>query len=118
MRGMGALPAPVHAALARLVYTSRFSNVIVSYVTGAPHPLLLAGAPVRAAAPVVALADGVPIGVGVLRLGDTTGVGVLLDASLAEAGDAFVAALHSGLDEVLREQGPPPSHAAGQQGQR
>ncbi|MEQ4300076.1 wax ester/triacylglycerol synthase domain-containing protein [Plantactinospora sp. B6F1] len=103
MRAMGVLPAPIHGALARRVYNHRFLNVIVSYLSQrSPHPHRLAGAPVRAVTPVVALADGVPIGVGVLRWGDTTNVGILLDETLAHTAGPFVAALHAAFTEMSR----------------
>ncbi|MCW3816681.1 WS/DGAT domain-containing protein [Micromonospora sp. DR5-3] len=103
MRAMGALPAPLHAALARRFYSSRHLNVIVSYVPAPLRPLEVAGAPLRSATPVVPLAEGVPVGVGILRGGDTFEVGALLDASLAEVGPAFVAALHAELAQLLAE---------------
>ncbi len=103
MRAMGVLPAPLHAAFARRVYTNRHLNVIVSYMALPWRSRLCAGAPLLAATPVVALAEGVPLGVGVLRCRDTFEIGVLLDASLAAAGDAFVAALRASLDELLHE---------------
>lgn len=103
MRMMGVLPAPLHAAFARRVYSSRHLNVIVSYVPALFRPRLLTGAPVRAATPVVALAPGVPFGVGVLRCDTAFEVGVLLDASLAGTGDAFVGALRAGLAELLAQ---------------
>ncbi|MEV0804863.1 wax ester/triacylglycerol synthase domain-containing protein [Micromonospora sp. NPDC050200] len=103
MRAVGALPAPLHAAFARRVYTNRHLNVIVSYVPAPFQPQVLAGAPVRTATPVVALAQGVPVGVGVLRCGETFEVGVLLDESLADFGDRFVAALRTGLADLLAE---------------
>ena len=105
MRAMGALPFPVHGMLARRVYNSRFMNVIVSYMSGGnPRPQRLAGAPVRRVTPVVALADGVPIGVGILRWGRTTHVGVLLDESLADTGPAFVAALRTAVAELCADR--------------
>ncbi|AVT29363.1 hypothetical protein C6361_07520 [Plantactinospora sp. BC1] len=108
MRAMGALPAPVHGALARRVYSHRFLNVIVSYLSErSPRPHRLAGAPVRAVTPVVALADGVPIGVGVLRWGDTTNVGILLDETLAHTASPFVAALHAAFAEMSRSHPDP-----------
>ncbi|SCF07900.1 acyltransferase, WS/DGAT/MGAT [Micromonospora viridifaciens] len=103
MRTMGALPAPLHAALARRVYTSRHLNVIVSYMALPWDSRLLAGAPLRAAIPVVALAEGVPLGVGVLRCRNAFEIGVLLDESLADIGTAFVAALRTSLTELLDE---------------
>ncbi|MEO3778429.1 wax ester/triacylglycerol synthase domain-containing protein [Micromonospora sp. B11E3] len=101
MRAMGALPAPLHRALARRVYTDRHLNVVVSYVSTPWQSRLLAGAPLLGATPVVALARGVPVGVGVLRCGDNIDVGVLLDDPLAEAGAAFVDAVRAGLAELL-----------------
>jgi WS/DGAT/MGAT family acyltransferase len=103
MRAMGALPAPLHAAAARRVYTSRHLNVIVSYVPAPFGAHRLAGAPVRTATPVVALADGVPVGIGVLRCGPAFEIGVLLDESLADSGAAFVAALGADLAELLAD---------------
>jgi hypothetical protein len=100
MRAMGALPAPVHAALSRRVYSSRFVNVILSYMAGAVRPTALAGAPIRAVVPVVALADGVRIGVGALRWGETTAIGVLLDAAIADRAETFMRALHEAFDEL------------------
>ncbi|MFR9775692.1 wax ester/triacylglycerol synthase domain-containing protein [Micromonospora sp. MS34] len=103
MRAAGVLPAPLHAAFARRVYTRRHLNVIVSYVPAPFRPQLLAGAPIRTATPVVALADGVPVGVGVLRCGATFEVGVLLDGSLAAFGDRLAAALPAALADLLAE---------------
>jgi hypothetical protein len=102
MRAVGVLPAPLHAAFARRVYTDRHLNVIVSYVP-APFQRQLAGAPIRAVTPVVALADGVPVGVGVLRYGATFEVGVLLDDSLAGFGDRLTTALPTALADLLAE---------------
>ncbi|MEH1166921.1 wax ester/triacylglycerol synthase domain-containing protein [Micromonospora sp. CPCC 205539] len=103
MRAMGVLPAPLHSAAARRVYTSRHLNVIVSYMPAPFRTHRLAGASVRTATPVVALADGVPVGVGVLRCGPTFEIGVLLDESLADRGTAFVAALRANLAELLTD---------------
>jgi hypothetical protein len=100
MSAMGALPAPVQAWFARRVYTGRFTNVIVSYLPGPREPQALAGAPVRAAVPVVPLADGVPLGAAAMTWGDVIGVSVLLDASLAHIGEQLVTAMHAALDQI------------------
>ncbi|MGK5740433.1 wax ester/triacylglycerol synthase domain-containing protein [Micromonospora sp. URMC 103] len=105
MRAMGTLPAPLHGALARRVYTSRRLNVVVSYVPAHFHPRLLAGAPVRAATPVVALAEGVHLGICVLRCNSTFDVGVILNEALADVGEGVVAALRAGLADLLAEAG-------------
>ncbi|WP_328852844.1 WS/DGAT domain-containing protein [Micromonospora globbae] len=103
MRAMGVLPAPLHAAMARRVYTSRRLNVIVSYVPATFPPRVLSGAPLRAAAPVVGLADGVHIGIGILRLGGSFGLGVLLTGALADVGDTVVAQVRANLAALLAE---------------
>ncbi|MFU8852864.1 wax ester/triacylglycerol synthase domain-containing protein [Micromonospora sp. SL1-18] len=103
MRAMGVLPAPLHAALARRAYTSRHLNVIVSYMALPWGARLLADAPLRTPTPVVALAEGVPLGVGVLRCRNTFEIGVLMDESLADTAGAFVAALRASLAELRRE---------------
>lgn len=103
MRTVGVLPAPLHAAFARRVYTRRHLNVIVSYLPAPFRPQLLDGAPIRTATPVVALADGVPVGVGVLRRGAAFEVGVLLDGALAGFGDRLAAALPAALADLLAE---------------
>lgn len=107
MRAMGLLPAPLHAALARRVYSNRFMNLLVAYLSdtnaaATSHPHVLAGAPIRWIAPVVSLAEGVPIGVGALRWADTTGIGVLLDESLGDLGDRLMAALREAFAELSR----------------
>jgi hypothetical protein len=43
----------------------------------------------------------VPIGIGLLRWGETTTIGVLLDESLADTGNEFVSALRAALAEVV-----------------
>lgn len=100
LRALGALPARLHAAAARQIYTGRFMNVIVSYLGTNAAPQWLAGAPIRAVTPVVALADRVPVGVAALRIADRLGIGVLLDASLASTGRAFVTAVHEQFAEL------------------
>ncbi|MFJ8577870.1 wax ester/triacylglycerol synthase domain-containing protein [Micromonospora sp. NPDC093277] len=103
MRAMGVLPAPLHAAFARRVYTSRHQNVIVSYMALPWDTRVLAGAPLLTPTPVVALAEGVPLGIGVLRCRRTFEIGALMDESLADRAEAFVTALHTSLAELLHE---------------
>ncbi|MFC3502514.1 wax ester/triacylglycerol synthase domain-containing protein [Micromonospora krabiensis] len=111
MRAMGALPAPVHAALARRVYTSRRLNVVVSYVPALFQARLVGGAPIRSATPVVALADGVHLGIGVLRRGNGFEIGLILNEALTDVGEAFAVALRGGLDDLLAEvDGTPSPH--------
>jgi WS/DGAT/MGAT family acyltransferase len=100
LRTLGRLPGWLHAAIARRIYGSRHMNVIVSYLAGPLRPYALAGSPIRTVAPVVGLAPGVPVGVGILRWADHVGIGVLLDDALADLGDALVAALRDAFDRL------------------
>jgi diacylglycerol O-acyltransferase len=118
MGAIGALPAPVHTWFADRVRAGRFTDLIVSYLPGPREQQRLAGAPVRAAVPVVPLAPGVPVGVAAMRWADVLGVGVRLDASLAGIGDGLVTEMHAALDQILGEdrQGarvPAPTPPAG-----
>lgn len=78
----GALPSPVHAWFARLVYNRRFFSTIITYMPGARGPRWCAGARVRAMYPVLPLTEGVPLTVGAVAAGATVGVGVFFDPSL------------------------------------
>jgi WS/DGAT/MGAT family acyltransferase len=109
MRAMGLLPSALHGMLSRYLYTSRHFNVIVSYLPAVTQGGSFAGAPITAAFPVVALAHDVPIGVAAMRWGESVGVGVLLDASLAEQADDWTKALL----EALEEADPPASIGQG-----
>jgi diacylglycerol O-acyltransferase / wax synthase len=108
LRGaMGALPVPLQAWFARRLYTSRFTNVMISYVPAPAPSHSLVAAPIRAAVPVIPLADGVPIGAGAMPWGDVLGIGVLLDASLAGIGERFVSAVHTAVDHILERDTQP-----------
>ncbi len=103
MQLAGRLPAAVHARFARLAYTRRFFNSIVTYMPGARGPRWCAGARVRAMYPVLPLTDGVPLTVGAVLAGDTIGVGVYFDPALgldrtavtASVADAFESAMQA-----------------------
>lgn len=68
IRVVGLTPAPVHALAARTVnaLTRVLFNVVVSNVRGPQHPLYLAGARVREMVPVVPLAAGQGLSIGLL----------------------------------------------------
>lgn len=96
MRALGMFPAPVHGWMSRRVYNSQFFNMIASYIPGPLHERRIAGNRLTEVYPVVALAEGVPLGVGIMRYAGTTGLCVLYDESLrpvaAALGDAVRAA--------------------------
>lgn len=134
MRALGTwLPAGAHRLVARMVYRSRWFNMIVSTIPGPAKAPMLAGAMVRQVVPVLPLAEGVGLAVGALlwggrlTLGITTDpvlvdgdrLGELVEASLGDLADAARKAMASAvLDEdaprtrslVLAEAAPPAGH--------
>ncbi|MGH3097165.1 MAG: wax ester/triacylglycerol synthase domain-containing protein, partial [Streptosporangiales bacterium] len=88
IRLMGVLPTPLYAHAARLSYSSRFFNMVLSYVPGPKAQRSIAGARLAAVFPAMGLAEGVRLAVGVTTWGGTTGIGVLSDAGVAADGRA------------------------------
>lgn len=99
IRLMGVLPTPLYAHAARLSYSSRFFNVVLSYVPGPKAQRSIAGARLAAVFPAMGLAEGVRLAVGITTWSDTTGIGVLSDASVAADGRALADAIRDALDE-------------------
>ena len=93
---IGRLPPALQRVVARSVYNDRFFNTVISYMPSARGPRRVAGAPIGAVYPVLPLAPGVPLTVGVVVSDGTAGTGVLLDRELgldpAQVEDAFRAA--------------------------
>ncbi|NMH97582.1 wax ester/triacylglycerol synthase domain-containing protein [Pseudonocardia acidicola] len=79
---LGVLPRRLQAPLVRRVYGRRFFHMLVSAMPGARRPLHVRGGLVREVYPVLPLADGVGLAVGVLNWGRTTGIGITADPGL------------------------------------
>jgi hypothetical protein len=103
MRALGMFPAPVHAWMSQRVYNSQFFNMIASYIPGPLQQRRIAGHRLTAVYPVVALAEGVPLGVGIMRYAGVTGVCVLYDESLRGIAEPLADALRSGFADALAE---------------
>jgi hypothetical protein len=107
IQAAGLLPRPVHAWFARTVYRGRFFHVIVSNMPAPDVPLSLAGKPVLGGYPVVPLAAGSPLAVGILGWRGTLHLGICADPALLADADAVGAAVRTVLDELLL-----PTHGA------
>ncbi|MGA8115326.1 MAG: wax ester/triacylglycerol synthase domain-containing protein, partial [Actinocatenispora sp.] len=112
MRALGMFPAPVHGWMAARVYNSQFFNMIASYVPGPRTVRRIAGNRFRAVYPVGALAEGVPLGVGIMRNADVTGVCVLFDESLRSAVQPLPEAIRASFAELLPDAEMVPDDAA------
>lgn len=99
IRLMGVLPTPLYAHAARLSYSSRFFNLVLSYVPGPKAQRSIAGARLTAVFPAMGLAEGVRLAVGITTWGDSTGIGVLSDGGAAADGRALADAIRDALVE-------------------
>lgn len=82
LRALGALPAPLHARAVRAMYRARFFQALVSIMPGRVEPASIAGASLHTVHPVLPLADGVGLAVGMLHWAGRTGIGITTDPGL------------------------------------
>jgi WS/DGAT/MGAT family acyltransferase len=95
VRVLGAFPAPLHGWLTRRLYSSRFLNLLTGYVPGPLHEWSIGGNRLTEVFPVMALAAGVTLAVGMMRYADTTGLCLMFDESIRDR--------IQGLDAVIRQ---------------
>jgi hypothetical protein len=100
----GQLPAPLHRLFVRAVYQRRFFTTVVSYMPGARRARFVGGARVRAMYPVLPLAKGVPLTVGVVVADGTVGLAVLLAPALGVHPDAVELAFATAIDQAMDEE--------------
>lgn len=79
---IGHLPGRLHTRAARAVYQGRWFTLIASYMPAARGRRYLAGAPLVTAYPVLPMAEGVGLAVGVLARGSEISFGLTTDPSL------------------------------------
>lgn len=99
LRALGFLPPPLHRLVCRAVYSSRFFNAVVSYVPSVRERRVFAGAPIRAVYPVLGLAAGVRLAIGVMPWAETTGICVLADRALAADARALAEGVRAALED-------------------
>ena len=91
LRAMNLLPPPVQRRTAALLYRDQWFNLLVSVFPGIRHRHRLLGARVEEVYPVLALADGVGLAIGVMTWEGLLSIGVLADAALVPDVDMLVA---------------------------
>jgi UDP-N-acetylglucosamine:LPS N-acetylglucosamine transferase len=97
---LGQLPPWLHAVAARLVYRSTWFNAIASVLPGARSPVFLNGARVSAVYPVLALAPGVKLSVGVMTWADLLTFCFAGDPDTAHTVDALAEATRAAFKEA------------------
>ncbi|EFL07066.1 MULTISPECIES: WS/DGAT domain-containing protein [Actinomycetes] len=93
VRVLGILPPALHRRAAKLVYRGTWFSVIASVLPGARSPVVLNGALVRTVYPVLSLAPGVPVAVGIMTWADRFTVCFTVPAGQDERGDRLAAAV-------------------------
>src|SRR5207248_4708539 len=89
---LGVLPAPVKGAAARIAAAPRTYNLTVSNVPGPRVPVWLRGCALREAVPVIPLADGHALSIGIFSYTDRITFGAYADPrALPQVGDLPIA---------------------------
>jgi diacylglycerol O-acyltransferase len=96
---LGAMPAPVKEVAARVAAAPRTYNLTVSNVPGPRVPVWLRGCELREAVPVIPLADGHALSIGIFSYADRITFGAYADPlALPQIGDLPLALCASVLD--------------------
>lgn len=99
VKALGLLPAPVHARVARAIYSSRWFNAIVSMIPGPRTPQTFAGVRLTEVYPILPVADGVGLSIGLMRWAENFSIGLTGDAELVHDVDELAAALRDAFAE-------------------
>jgi diacylglycerol O-acyltransferase len=88
---LGLFPFPVQRRIAVRLYQGRWFNLLVSVFPGVRHGNRLLGARVEEVYPVLPLADGTGLAIGVMTWERSLSVGILADATLVPDVDQLAA---------------------------
>ena len=103
---LGALPAPVKSIAARLAAAPRTYNLTVSNVPGPRMPVWLRGCALREAVPVIPLADGHALSVGIFSYADRITFGAYADPRALPAIAHLPVALEAAVLDVCEPAAP------------
>ncbi|MEV4539136.1 phosphatase PAP2 family protein [Asanoa sp. NPDC049518] len=106
----GVLPPPAQRWFARKVYGKRFFEGIVSTMVGPAGEYRLAGGAVHFVHPVVPLAPGAPVSVGVTGWDRCLNIGVSVDPALGADAHRLATAMVAVIDELSRQSRAPGAH--------
>jgi WS/DGAT/MGAT family acyltransferase len=101
VKSIGWMPTPLQAAVSRFVSSPRVFNLAVSNIPRPRDRLYMRGCELREAYPVVPLADGHALSIGVTNVGDRLCFGMYADrASLPDA-DTVARDMEESIDELV-----------------
>ncbi|MFF0147800.1 UDP-N-acetylglucosamine:LPS N-acetylglucosamine transferase [Amycolatopsis sulphurea] len=102
VRVLGIFPPWLHHRLARLVYRGTWFSALASVLPGARSLVVLNGARVRTVYPVLSLAPGVPVAIGVMTWADRFTVCVTVPVEQAARGDRLAGGVVEAFSRVPR----------------
>jgi diacylglycerol O-acyltransferase / wax synthase len=114
LNGLGILPAPLQAPVARYAASARMYNLVVSNVPGPRMPVYLLGAECVEVLPAIPLSEGHALSIGVFTLRDRVCFGVYADPEALPQARELPAALNAATLELsaTAAQASQPSPAA------
>jgi diacylglycerol O-acyltransferase / wax synthase len=101
LRLVSLVAGPVQRLASRLVASPRAFNLTVSNIPGPREPLYMLGCPLTEAYPVVPIADGHTLSIGVTTVGDGAFFGLYSDPASLPRTDWLAAAIDRSIDELL-----------------
>jgi diacylglycerol O-acyltransferase len=101
VRLLGLVPGPVQRLASRLMASPRAFNLTVSNIPGPREPLYMRGCRLAEAYPVVPIADGHSLSIGVTTVGDGAYFGLYSDPASLPNGDSLAAAIDRSIDELI-----------------
>jgi hypothetical protein len=105
LQGLGLLPLPLQAPVARFAASPRMYNLVISNVPGPRMPVYLLGAECIEVLPAIPLSEGHALSVGVFSLRDRLCFGVYADPeALPQAGE-LPGAIGAAADELIGASG-------------
>ena len=102
LQGLGLLPLPLQAPLARLAASPRMYNLVISNVPGPRMPVYLLGAECIEVLPAIPLSDGHALSVGLFSLGDRLCFGAYADPDALPQASELPGAIGAAADELIR----------------
>jgi WS/DGAT/MGAT family acyltransferase len=101
VKSIGWMPGPLQTAVSRFVSSPRVFNLVVSNIPRPPQRLYMRGCELREAYPVVPLADGHALAIGVTNVGDRLCFGMYADRALLPDADTVARDMEESIDELV-----------------
>jgi diacylglycerol O-acyltransferase len=98
---VGYLPQPLRDAVSHMIASPMVFNLTVSNIPGPSLPMYMLGCELEAAYPVVPIADGHSMSIGVTTVRDRACFGVYADSNVLPDADVVASAIHESVDELV-----------------